>query len=102
MMALLVDGNAAEVGIVGFEGMVGLSLLLGSDRTATEAMIQAPGTFLRLGATAFQEEQDRSPAFRKLLLRYVLALPGPGGADRGLQRTSHAGPALGPVAADRA
>ncbi len=73
MMALLVDGSAAEVGIVGFDGMVGVPLLLGSDRAATEAMVQAPGTFLRLGATAFQEEQDRSPAFRKLLLRYVLA-----------------------------
>ncbi len=73
MMALLADGSAAEVGIVGFEGMVGLSLLLGSDRTVTEAMIQAPGTFLRLGAAAFQEEQDRSPPLRKLLLRYALA-----------------------------
>ncbi len=36
-------------------------------------MIQAPGTFLRLGANAFQEEQDRSPALRTLLLRYALA-----------------------------
>ncbi len=73
MMALLEDGSAAEVGIVGFEGMVGLPLLLGSDRAATEAMVQAPGTFLRLGATAFEEEQDRSSPFRKLLLRYALA-----------------------------
>ena len=73
MMALLEDGSAAEVGIVGFEGMAGLPLLLGSDRATTEAMIQAPGPFLRLGASAFQEEQDRSPAFRKLLLRYALA-----------------------------
>ncbi len=53
--------------------MVGLPLLLGSDRAATESMVQAPGTFLRLGAVAFQEEQDRSPALRKLLLRYALA-----------------------------
>ena len=73
MMALMVDGSAAEVGLVGFDGMLGLPLLLGSDRAASEAMVQAPGTFLRLGATAFQEEQDRSPAFRKLLLRYALA-----------------------------
>ena len=73
MMALLVDGSAAEVGLIGFDGMVGLPLLLGSDRTPTEAMVQAPGTFLRLGAAAFQEELDRSPALRKLLLRYALA-----------------------------
>jgi len=73
MMALMVDGSAAEVGIVGFDGMVGLPLLLGSDRAVTEGMVQAPGTFLRLGASAFQEEQDRSPPFRKILLRYALA-----------------------------
>jgi len=73
MMALLVDGNSAEVGIVGYEGMVGLPLLLGSDRSPTEAMIQAPGKFLRLGAGAFREELDRSAALRTLLLRYALA-----------------------------
>ena len=73
MMALLVDGNSAEVGIVGFEGMVGLPLLLGSDRSPTEAMIQAPGKFFRLGADAFREELDRSTPLRTLLLRYALA-----------------------------
>lgn len=73
MMALLVDGNSAEVGIVGFDGMVGLPLLLGSDRSPTEGMIQAPGTFLRLGADAFREELDRSAPLRRLLLRYALA-----------------------------
>ncbi len=73
MMALLVDGNSAEVGIVGFEGMVGLPLLLGSDRSPTEAMIQAPGTFLRLDADAFAAERDLNAQFRTLLLRYALA-----------------------------
>ena len=73
MLALMMDGSAAEIGIIGFDGMLGLPLLLGSDRAASEAMVQAPGTFLRLGAVAFQEEHDRSPAFRKLLLRYALA-----------------------------
>ena len=73
MLALLVDGNSAEVGTVGFEGMVGLPLLLGSDRSPTEAMVQAPGTFLRLGADVFQEERDRSAPLRTLLLRYALA-----------------------------
>ena len=73
MMALLADGNSAEVGIVGFEGMVGLPLLLGSERSPTEGMIQAPGTFLRLGAAAFREELDRSAPLRTLLLRYALA-----------------------------
>lgn len=73
MLALLVEGNSAEVGIVGVEGMVGLPLLLGSDRSPAEAMIQASGTFLRLDAGAFREEMDRGGALRTLLLRYMLA-----------------------------
>ncbi len=73
MMALLVDGNSAEVGIVGYEGMVGLPLLLGNDRSPAEAIIQAPGIFLRLSADALAKELDRNARMRALLLRYALA-----------------------------
>ncbi|RYE95182.1 MAG: Crp/Fnr family transcriptional regulator, partial [Oxalobacteraceae bacterium] len=67
------DGNSAEVGIVCFEGIVDLPLLLSSDRSPTEGLIQAPGTFLRLGADAFGVELDHSAPLRTLLLRYPLA-----------------------------
>jgi CRP-like cAMP-binding protein len=73
MLALLDDGRSAEVGLVGSEGMVGLPLLLGSDRSSVEAMVQGPGTMLRLGADAFRQALDRSPALKTLLLRYALA-----------------------------
>lgn len=73
MLVLLADGRSAEVGLVGTEGMVGLPLLLGSDRSAVEAMVQAPGTMLRLGAGAFRQALEDSPALRTLLLRYTLA-----------------------------
>ena len=73
MMTLLADGNAAEVGLIGCDGMVGLPLLLGDDRSPTEAIIQAPGTFLRLGASEFRDEVDRSAPLRTLLLPYALA-----------------------------
>ena len=73
MLALLEEGKSAEVGLVGAEGMVGLPLLLGADRSAVEAMIQAPGTMLRLGAGAFRQAVEESPALRTLLLRYTLA-----------------------------
>jgi CRP-like cAMP-binding protein len=73
LLVTLADGGSAEVGIVGREGMVGLPVLLGTDDAELNVMIQAPGTALRLGNAAFREELDRSPFFRKLLLRYVLA-----------------------------
>jgi CRP-like cAMP-binding protein len=73
MLAYLENGDAAEVGLVGREGMVGLPLLLGADRSSLEAMVQAPGTALRLDAGAFRDALGTSPALPTLLSRYVLA-----------------------------
>jgi CRP-like cAMP-binding protein len=69
MLSTLESGDAAEVGLVGREGMVGLPLLLGTDRSPFEAMVQAGGTALRLPAAAFHEALDRSAALTRLLLR---------------------------------
>ncbi len=73
MLAVLADGRSAEVGVVGSEGMVGLPLLLGSDSSHVEAMVQAAGTMLRLHAGAFRRALEESAALRTLLLRYTLA-----------------------------
>jgi CRP-like cAMP-binding protein len=72
MLAYLESGDAAEVGLVGREGMIGLPVLLGVDSSDLEAMVQAPGTALRMDAQAFREELERIPAFLTLLLRYAL------------------------------
>jgi CRP-like cAMP-binding protein len=73
MLATLESGDAAEVGLIGREGMVGLPLLFGTDRAPFEAMTQAGSTVLRLEAAAFREELEARPAVRMLLLRYAMA-----------------------------
>jgi len=72
MLAYMEDGDAAEVGLVGREGMIGLPVLLGAECDDIEAMVQTPGTALRMNAVGFREALDRIPAFRILLLRYAL------------------------------
>jgi CRP-like cAMP-binding protein len=72
MLASMEDGDAAEVGLIGREGMVGLPVLLGADRDDLEGMVQAPGHALRMDTSAFREALDRFPALRTLLLRYAL------------------------------
>jgi CRP-like cAMP-binding protein len=72
MLACMEDGDAAEVGMVGREGMIGLPVLLGADHDDIEGMVQSPGTALRMDAQAFREELERLPASRTLLLRYAL------------------------------
>ncbi len=73
VLASMQDGDSAEVGLIGPEGLVGLPVLLGEDSSELEVMVQQPGRALRLGTAAFREALDSLPAFRTLLLRYALA-----------------------------
>jgi CRP-like cAMP-binding protein len=74
MVNNLADGTQAEVGLIGREGMAGLSLMSGVATSFVEAMVQMPGTALQMSAEDFRHEADENPAFRMLLLRYDMAL----------------------------
>lgn len=70
----MANGEAAEVGTIGNEGVVGLPLLLGDDKAPTAVYVQVPGTGLRMEAAAFQAELARSPTMQVVMLRYAHAL----------------------------
>ena len=74
LVSNLEEGTQAEVGIIGREGMLGTSLLSGEDTSFIEAMVQMPGTALRMGATEFRHELETNAPFRGLVLRYNEAL----------------------------
>ncbi|MBK7900860.1 MAG: Crp/Fnr family transcriptional regulator [Azonexus sp.] len=67
-------GSSLAVGLVGNEGMVGFSLVLGIDRSPLHAVVQEPGPALRLEVASFCQELARSPVLRALLDRYLLML----------------------------
>ena len=60
-----------EVGMVGCEGMTGLGIVLGDDRSANETLVQSPGTALRISPAALRKVMAASPALTAILLRYV-------------------------------
>jgi len=60
-----------EVGLVGNEGMVGVSLLLGVNVSPLNHLVQGGGTALRIGAAAFRRELDRCPGLQRRLQRYT-------------------------------
>jgi len=74
LVANLEDGTQAEVGLIGREGMLGISLLSGIDTAFIESMVQMPGTALRMAVRDFQHEMEASPSFRSIILRYNEAL----------------------------
>ena len=63
-----------EIGLVGREGMVGIPLILGTDRTPHIALVQADLVALRIAAAPLREAFDASPALRRVLGRYVQGL----------------------------
>lgn len=68
------DGASAEVAGVGPEGMVGISLALGGDRTTSRAVVQTAGEAYSIGADALTDAVRRTPGLQRLLLRYAQAL----------------------------
>lgn len=73
LLTELSDGAGIEVGLVGFEGMVGVASILGGETTKL-ATVQGTGAALRLRATVLREEFARGGALFGLLLRYTHAL----------------------------
>lgn len=67
------DGDQAEVGVVGREGMLGLPLVLGTDTAPLKAFAQVTGGAIRMTAEKFREEVGRRGGLYVLLLRYAQA-----------------------------
>ncbi|CAN5591889.1 Crp/Fnr family transcriptional regulator [soil metagenome] len=71
VISRMADGGAAEVGTVGNEGVVGLSVLLDASPGPYETVAQIPGSALMVDASIMRDGMRERPALRKLLYRYV-------------------------------
>jgi CRP-like cAMP-binding protein len=69
----MANGQAAEVGTVGNEGVVGLPLLFEDERAPTSVYVQVPGSGLRMRAALFKLELAQSASMRTVMLHYAHA-----------------------------
>ena len=74
LLYVMRDGQSAEIAVVGNEGVVGVSLFMGGESTASRARVQSAGGAFRLSATRMKEEFNRGGPVLHLLLRYTQAL----------------------------
>lgn len=65
------EGPRIEVGLIGREGMSGLSIVMGDDRSVNSTFMQGSGAGFRIGAKEFGRLLERSTTLRLSLLRYV-------------------------------
>ncbi len=60
-----------EVGLVGFEGMSGLAVVLGNDRSPNENFMQVGGDGRRISSDRLIAAMQESPSLQRVLLNFV-------------------------------
>jgi CRP-like cAMP-binding protein len=74
LLYVMENGASAEIGVVGNEGIVGISLFMGGESTSGRAVVQSAGKGFRLKAQLMKQEFNRAGPVLNLLLRYTQAL----------------------------
>jgi CRP-like cAMP-binding protein len=74
LLSTVEDRSTLEVGLVGDEGMAGISVFLGVKRSRNRALVQGAGTAMRMKAGLFRRESNHGGKLQTLLLRYTQAL----------------------------
>jgi CRP-like cAMP-binding protein len=74
LLYVMESGAAAEISVVGNEGLIGVAVLMGGESTPNEAMVQIAGSAYRLPRQLFKSEFDRGGEMQFLLLRYTQSL----------------------------
>lgn len=67
LVSRMENGAVVEVGTIGNEGMVGLSVFLGVDFSVPETLAQIPGDAQRMSSDAFRVALRDLPRFRQLV-----------------------------------
>lgn len=71
LLSTLEDGSTTEVGLIGREGMVGLSVFLGGAITPERAVVQINGSAMKMAASVLTEALRIGCPIQVRLLRYT-------------------------------
>jgi CRP-like cAMP-binding protein len=74
LLYTLENRSTAEIAVIGNDGLLGVSLLMGGKHSPSRAVVQSAGVGYRLNASWLQDEFNRAGELMRLLLRYTQAL----------------------------
>jgi CRP-like cAMP-binding protein len=73
VVAVGTGGRESEVGLIGREGMTGINVVLGDDRSPHSTYVQVSGKGQRMKADDLREAMLESPSMRNCFLRFAQA-----------------------------
>jgi CRP-like cAMP-binding protein len=74
LLSSIDSGRGAEVGVLGFEGVLGFPLAMDVGTSALLAVVQGTGGAMRMSATTFQRALEDHPVLNKAVLRFSHSL----------------------------
>jgi CRP-like cAMP-binding protein len=70
-LGVLANGSTLEIGLIGAEGVAGVSVVLGATTSYCETMCQTGGAAHRISLGDFQQAVEQTPHLKDLLLKYL-------------------------------
>lgn len=74
LLYVTLSGASTEISVIGNEGLMGVSVLLGGSSTPNRAIVQGEGYAYQMPVMVLEEEFNASTEMRVLTLRYTQAL----------------------------
>jgi CRP-like cAMP-binding protein len=74
LLSAIEKRSSLEVGMVGNEGMAGISVFMGVNQASTRGLVQGAGSAMRMKSAAFRKQANDSPSLHHLLHRYTHSL----------------------------
>ncbi|MEO8640426.1 Crp/Fnr family transcriptional regulator [Pseudomonas sp.] len=74
LLYVMENGAAADISVVGNEGLIGVALFMGGESTSSRAVVQSAGYAFRLRGQLLKDEFNRHGEMLHLMLRYTQAL----------------------------
>jgi len=72
LVVMMTEGRSSEASVTGCEGMVGVGLLGGLNRSLHSAVVQVSGEAVRISADDLRDAIQTAPVFREALTRFCM------------------------------
>lgn len=76
LVSTLENGSTTEIGLIGRTGMVGFTVTLDNNFSINRAVVQVPGSVIKISANIFKNEFNRGEELQRVIFRYMTNIIG--------------------------